>query len=495
MGVIQRQSIKNSLVNYLGVAIGAFSVIFIYPLITKEDLGAIQFALGVAILFAPIAGLALNMTTVRFFPQFRDDNKQHNGFLFLLIAATALSTSLFAVIVYAFREPISNFFYNDKQLFLNILPYILVFTALVALGNLLQSYTALFNRIVVPALFQNLLIKLAQPVLVFLFSLGLISFATVYKGLGLALALMVLGLIGYLFILKQFHLKPQFDAQKKPLFREMLNYSGFNITVVLGGVMAQKVDALLIPPLLGFGALAVFSIPSFIAEAIDVPRKALSSISTPLISEAIAANDMAKVGDIYRQSALLQLIVGAFLLTGVWVCADALFDLMPKNGDVYRTGKNIILILGLARLVDMATGPNAEILSLSSLYRFNFVSFLALAILNLGFNFLFIKGFNLGIEGSALATLLSIAIINTWRLRFIYRKMHIQPLQTKMLYPILAGLVAVLLVCATPSVSNPFLSILIRGSIVTAVFTFIMVYFKVSPHIDAYAEKIKAWRP
>jgi O-antigen/teichoic acid export membrane protein len=328
MGVIQRQSIKNSLVNYLGVAIGAFSVIFIYPLITKEDLGAIQFALGVAVLFAPIAGLALNMTTVRFFPQFRDDSKQHNGFLFLITAATALSTSLFAALIYALREPVSNFFNNDKQLFLNTLPYILAFTALVAFGNLFQSYTTLFNRIVVPALFQNLLIKLAQPVLVFLFSLGLISFATVYKGMGLALVGMVLGLVGYLFVLKQFHIKPQFDAAKKPLLKEMLRYSGFNITVVLGGVMAQKVDALLIPPLLGFGALAIFSIPSFIAEAIDVPRKALSSISTPLISEAIAANDMEKVGDIYRQSALLQLIVGAFLLTGVWVCADALFDLM-----------------------------------------------------------------------------------------------------------------------------------------------------------------------
>jgi Na+-driven multidrug efflux pump len=119
---------------------------------------------------------------------------------------------------------------------------------------------------------------------------------------------------------------------------------------------------------------------------------------------------------------------------------------------------------------------------------------LALAILNLAFNFLFIKGFNWGIEGSALATLLSISIINTWRLRFIYRKMHIQPLQTKMFYPILAGFVAVLLVYATPSVSNPFLSILIRGSVVTAVFSFVMVYFNVSPYIDAYVDKIKRRR-
>jgi O-antigen/teichoic acid export membrane protein len=489
MGVIQRQSIKNSLVNYLGVAIGAFSVIFIYPLISKEDLGAIQFALGTAILFAPIAGFALNMTTVRFFPFFKNDAQKHNGFLFLISVATLISTTIFNALIYTFKAPISDFFHGDKQLFLNTLPYILAFTTLVSFGNLFQSYTTLFNRIVVPAIFQNLFIKIAQPILVFLFSLGIISFATVYKGIGFALVLMVSGLMIYLFFLNQFHLKAQINGDKKPLYKEMINYSAFNIVVSLGGVMAQKLDAILIPPLLGFGALAVFSIPSFIAEAIDVPRKALSSISSPLISEAIANNDIQKVQDIYSRSALLQLIVGAFLLTGAWVCADALFDLMPKNGDVYRTGKNIILILGLARLADMASGPNAEILSLSPLYRFNFISFFSLAILNLAFNFLFIKGFQWGIEGSALATLFSIVIINSWRLVYLYQKMQIQPLQIKMLIVAALAFIAYFATELLPIFHNPILSILIKGSIVTFIYGGGIVYFNISEDVNKAFEK------
>jgi O-antigen/teichoic acid export membrane protein len=484
MGVIQRQSIKNSLVNYLGVIIGAFSVIFIYPLITKEDFGVIQFALGTAVLFAPIAGFALNMTTVRFFPFFKNETGTHNGFLFLISFATLISTTVFSCLIYAFRAPISDLFSSDKQLFLNTLPYILVFTMLVSFGNVFQSYTTLFNRIVVPVIFQNLLMKLSQPILVFLFSLGMISFATVYKGIGLTLVLMVLGLIGYLFFLKQFNLKAQFDADKKPLYREMLNYSAFNITVVMGGVMAQKLDAILIPPLLGFGASAVFSIPSFIAEAIDVPRKALSSISAPLISEAIAANDIPKVQDIYRRSALLQLIVGAFLLTGAWVCADALFDLMPKNGDTYRTGKNIILILGLARVADMASGPNAEILSLSPLYKFNFISFFALAILNLGLNFLFIKGFNWGIEGSALATLFAITVINAWRLIFIYQKMQIQPLQSKMFIVVALAFAAYFATLLLPHFHSPILEILTKGGVITLIYGSGIVYFNISDDVN-----------
>ena len=61
MGIIKRQSIKNSIVNYVGVFIGAISVIFIYPLIDKEDLGSIQFTLNTAILFAPFASVASSM--------------------------------------------------------------------------------------------------------------------------------------------------------------------------------------------------------------------------------------------------------------------------------------------------------------------------------------------------------------------------------------------------------------------------------------------------
>jgi O-antigen/teichoic acid export membrane protein len=171
------------------------------------------------------------------------------------------------------------------------------------------------------------------------------------------------------------------------------------------------------------------------------------------------------------------------------VCSDALFDLMPKNGDVYRAGKNIILILGLARVVDIATGPNAEILSLSSLYRFNFISFLALAILNLGFNFLFIKGFQWGIEGSALATLFSILIINAWRLIFIYQKMQIQPLQIKMFAVVVLALVAYFTSTFTPSVSYPILTIFLKGIIVTLVYGSGILYFKISDDVNAAFSK------
>ena len=213
---------------------------------------------------------------------------------------------------------------------------------------------------------------------------------------------MLLGMVVYIGYLGELKLKPRFDLLKASLLKQMLNYSSFNILVVLGNMLAQRVDMLLIVPLTKqFGEAAVFGFGFFISEAIDVPRKALGTISSPLISQSLKENNIAHVLEIYRKTALLQLISGAYLLIGVWVCADSLFDMMPQNGDVYRAGKNIILILGIARLIDMATGVNGEIITYSKYYRFNFVSLVVMAILNVVLNFVFVpkQGLGWGITG------------------------------------------------------------------------------------------------
>ena len=490
MGIIKRQSIKNSIVNYVGVLIGAISVIFIYPQIDENDLGMIQFTMNTAILFAPLAGFALSLTAIQFYTDFHADEKENTGYLFLLSASTFVFSVIFVCVIYAFRHAVSPFFGNDAIKFLNALPYILVFTVIISLANLFNAYTALFNRVVVPSILQNLLIKIALPILVLLFAFGYISFADVYKGMTFTLLCMLLGLIWYIGYLGQLKLKPNFDLLKIPLLKRMVSYSSFNIIVSFGGLLAQRVDLLLIVPMTQqFGNAAVFGFGFFISEAIDVPRKALSSIASPMISNSLKTHNIAHVNEIYRKSALLQLIAGVFLLAGVWACADSLFDLMPKNGEVYRVGKNIILILGVARLVDMATGINAEIITYSQYYRFNFISLLTMAIMNVSLNLLLIP--RLGIEGSAYATLSSIIVVNFWRMLFIYQKMTIHPLTIKMLWVVLIGIAGWYIAKSTPSVSLPILNILLKGIVVTTVYGTGIIYFKISEDVTAIFEKGK----
>ena len=485
MGIIQRQSIKNSLVNYLGVAIGAVSVIFIYPRIGLSDLGTVQFALSMAVLFAPFASFASSMAALKYYPIFKDEDKSDNGFIFILSLSTLIASLIFTVLIYGFRMPISKIFSpKDATIFLNTLHFILIFTVILSLTNLFISLASNYNRIVVPSILQNLLPKITQPILILLFASGAISFVTIFKGMTLTLVLGLGGLVLYIFFLKgsSFFLRKKSGIFTKKIGWEMLSFSAFNLFVVLGSILSQRVDQLMIASKIGYEALAVFGFGFFVSEAIDVPRKAISSIITPILSGSIYSNDMPQVLEVYRKSALLQLIIGTFLLAGIWACVDSLFDLMPKNGDAFRAGKYVILILGFSKIADMVTGLNGEIITLSPFFRFNLTSFVTMAVLNAGLNLLLIPKF--GIQGSAAATFISTAGINLWRLFYIQHKMGIQPLQNKMITVALFGIISWFCASLLPAQNPPFLNLFLKGGIVSLVFIPAMLFFNVSEEIN-----------
>jgi O-antigen/teichoic acid export membrane protein len=496
MGIIKRQGIKNSLVNYAGVVIGALSVIFIYPIIDPKDIGIIQFVIGTAALLTPFTSWGLSLASVNFFPEVKDKALKHNGFLFLLMLLTLFTTTLVLLMVIVFKMPLANFFGDNKTTFLNTFPFIIAFTFFVTFSSILQSYIINHGRIVVPSIFNNILFKITQPILVLLFAFNYIGFKTIFWGLLATYIVAVLGQILYLFHLGEGFFMPNFTLLKNREFiKKLMKYANFVVFVGLGGLLATRLDQIIIPPLLGFNSLAIFSLGAFISEAIDVPRKALSSIASPLISESMKSKNYVHIKEIYQKTALLQLIIGVYLLAGVWACADSLFDLMPSNNELYRSGKYVILFLGLARLVDMATGVNSEIITFSEHYRFNFISLLVMALLNIAFNFLFIAswGFNLGIVGSALATFMTMLVFNSWKLVFIYQKIKVHPIQKQMLTIVILGVGAWFLAAHTPSVATPFLNILIKGSIVSCLYWAAIIFFKISDDVNGMFSKMTAF--
>ena len=115
-----------------------------------------------------------------------------------------------------------------------------------------------------------------------------------------------------------------------------------------------------------------------------------------------------------------------------------------------------------------------------------------MAVLNIGLNLLLIPRFQLA--GSAMATLISTTLVNYWRMIFIYQKIKIHPLQIKMLWIVLIGFLSWYAAYLTPSVSMPFINILLKGSIVTCLFLIGVLYFKLSEDVQKVFEKIMRFK-
>jgi O-antigen/teichoic acid export membrane protein len=494
MGVIKRQSLQQGLVAYFGVFIGAVSTLFIYPMLGKEKFGDIQFVISLSALLGPLLGLGIPSAAVNFFPYFKENRATRGRFFYMLLLTTLLSVCFFLSVMYFNRSLITYFFTDNAYLFNNYLPYIFALTFCISLIALFTAYIANFNKVVIPTIINSLSLKILQPTLVLLFLGGWIAFHQILVGLvGVHIAI-VAATLYYLHHLGRLEINFQKLHVEKPLKRKIIDYSLFSILIGLSVSLALQIDRILIALIIGSGSLAVFTIPVFITEAIDVIRKAISSISTPIISDSLKSNNLANVEMIYKKSALLQFVMGMFLLTCAWICADDLYHLMPK-GEEFASGKILILILGMSRLIDMITGMNSEIIALSEYYRTNFYMLLALAIVNIICCNYFIRWY--GINGAAMATFISMLLFNIAKLAFIERKFHMHPFSSPMIGSVAIGVVTLSMALLIPTFRFPFLgdkmssifTISVKGLVITACYFLLLWRFRVVDDITQIIDK------
>jgi len=154
------------------------------------------------------------------------------------------------------------------------------------------------------------------------------------------------------------------------------------------------------------------------------------------------------------------------------------------NGDAYRSGFMVFVFLGLAKLFDMATGLNSQIIGYSKYYKFNFYSVMILGLLNTVFNYVLIH--RMGISGAALATLISMTLFNVFKLWYVKKKFGIWPFTMKDLYILMITIGLGTMVYFIPAGDNNYVQIIVRSGIFTLLFWAIAIKFDFSPQVSMY---------
>ena len=73
MGIIARQSIKGTVVTYLGVVIGFITTFFVLTrFLSSEEIGLVRVLIDAATLFVGLAQLGTSSSLIRFAPWFKD---------------------------------------------------------------------------------------------------------------------------------------------------------------------------------------------------------------------------------------------------------------------------------------------------------------------------------------------------------------------------------------------------------------------------------------
>lgn len=481
LGVIKRQSIKATIVTYTGVLIAYLNILFLWPLCLKPDqIGLLRILPDVALILSIFVKFGLNSAAIKFFANFRNNEKGHNGLLFNLLFFPFILFILFTILFILFHDKALSYYLEKEPLLDKYIYWLLPLTFFTVYTTSFETYSNLHLRIVVPTLAKEIIGRSLTALVILLFYLKLYQFDTLVAVYTFSFGIITLIIMLYIKHLKKLFLKPNWKFLDKNLRKEIINYSLFIALGGIGSILAMKIDTIMVTGYLSLGATGVFSTAALIAVVIEMPKRAINQITGPIVADLLVKDDIKSLDSLYKKSSITQLVAGIFIFLVIWVNTDSLFRIMP-NGATFQAGKYVIFFIGLSKLFDMATSINYIIINNSKFYKVSIYTMLFLAGVGIISNMIFIPILN--ITGAALATAISILLYNIICLWFVYHKYKIQPFVNGTIKIIIIGLI-----CSgiyfLPQLFHPIIDIMIRTTLLTLTYAGMVYYLKVSEDVN-----------
>lgn len=487
MGIVIRQSIKGSVVSYIGAALGMVSTIFIYPYVLSPELiGLNRILIDSAFLFAFIAQIGIPNAIIRFSPQLREEGVLREAYRVALLLPL-ISIVFFGTLVFLGKDYFQSLFTENSPLFSGYFVLIIPFGLVVIYLGIIENFATAYHRITVPKIIREIFLRifLITSAVLFFYLQFSIDLYVLLVIVSYALAVVIL----FAYFKRLQGLKtPRGEGRRLPkeIGRKIFPYMGFVLLAGIGTNIVTKVDAFMISSMIGLGSTGVYTISFFMSSIIEIPSRASMQISAPFVSESLLKNDLPKLKDLYVRHTSNHAIIGGLLLVLLWANIDTIFTLMP-NGEIYSAGKYVVLFIGLGKLIDVSTGLNNLILIYSRYYRYQILFVLVLAIITVTGNFLLIP--ILGITGAAIASLASYLLLNSTVIWFLKFKLGIHPFtRTTIKILLLIGLVF-LINFLLPTLDSWFLNSLYRSLILFGVYIGFTYFYKLSEDLNTIVIK------
>jgi O-antigen/teichoic acid export membrane protein len=489
MGIVQRQGLINSIISYTGIVIGFVNIAYLFPrFFTPEHLGLRSVLFEFSLVLAQFSTFGFTGITNKYFPYYHNENGKEKGFLTFVLTVPAIGFSILVLIILLFRDQLFLSFQDRTPLLSEYYYLILVIGFFTLQSMILEIYSAFFNP-AAGSFFREVFQRLFTTFLIFTYVLGLINIHQFWLWFTASFAFSFAGLFTWLIYQKAVSVSFNFRFLDRVTLRQMTSFGLFGLLNSAASMIVMKIDVIMIVYILkDLSLTGIYALAIYMASVIEIPKKALGQITNPLLSRAYMENNHSIISAIYQKTSINQLIAGGFIFLGIWTNIDELLSLIPK-GEIFTAGKYSILFLGLAKIIDMGTGVNGEIISYSKFYRYNLYFVITLALIGIILNFIFIPLF--GITGSAVGTAISYLIFNILKYIFIYRKMQMQPFTRN--YLITFALFCVTLIMMS-LVSFPFLhpivSILVKGILLITIFILPVLLLKLSPDMNQLVSRV-----
>ncbi len=428
MGIIIRQGFKAALSNYIGMGLGFLSLFILFPLFYEpEELGAIRIFLESGAVLSAFAMMGTHYSINRYFPFFKTQDQQHHGFFFWVLVFPLSGYLLLVCALILFATPIFTFINPDAMTYKELFPMLLILILVIIFQIVTETTCANHGRIAVPNFMREIVMRVLIIFSGLLYYLKLVSFSTSIWLIVAGYLIALIGNIWFLSRLTKINLRPDFHfiRNNKSLKIEIFRFTAilfFSGTVAL---VAPKVDFFLISSIKkDLGEVAVYSIGFYLATFIEVPKRTILQVATPIISNYIKNGNIKEVETLNKKNGTNQFLISGLLFFLIWLNIDNLYEIMPR-GDFFLKGKWVVFFIGISKLIDALMSGNGPIIINSRFYNLSFFSIVVFGVSAIGFNLYLIPEY--GILGGAISTILVMICVNLCNLIILQYKLRINP--------------------------------------------------------------------
>lgn len=480
MGVVLKQSFKNTIVTFAAFGIGGVNALFLYTnFLTGEYYGLVTYLLSTANLLMPLTAFGVQYSIVKFFSSYTS-KIERDKFL-----SASLLFPLIIAIPFGF---IGTVFYEQISSFLSIKnPIIKDFTWVIYLVAIATAYFEIFYawaKVQMQSVFGNILKEMFSRIavtillmLVFLEVIDQVEFIYCLTGAYFIRAFVMLS-----YALKLY--TPKFTFQLPTNYKEVFKYASYIILAGSAGAILLDIDKFMIPQKEAIAYTAYYSVGVYIASLLEAPGRAMAQIIQPITAKALNEDNATEIYRLYKSTSInLLLICGLFFLL-INLNIDQGYLLIDEK---YSQGVWVVFMISIAKLYTMALGNNGAIISNSKHYKILLPYAIAMALAVIFLNNWLISLYRM--NGAALSTLIVLLFFNTVKIWYVKKRFNIYPFTRKTVYLLLILTAVYSMFFFWNFNLHPILNIVLKGALISVSYLILVYKLNISSDINTIINK------
>ena len=477
MGIVIKQSIKNTIITFVGFGIGAINVMYMYPVfLGKEYLGLTNYIFSAANILYPILSFGIQNTLIKFF---NENNKTEEDlsryFTYMLLLPLFVIIPFFCLFYY-FYDNIALYESSKNTIVYDYVWEIPLIALFIGYFEIFYAWLRAHMKSVFGSFVKEVFVRVLVTISLFAVYFKWISLPEFVHSLVIIYGISLLVIIYYANKIKRIQLNKKLPKQTKQIFV-------FTIFIILSASVANMlldIDKYMINQFLKIENIAFYSLAVYLAMVISVPQRAMHQITYPITAKLMSENKWEELNQLYKKSSLTLQVIGGLIYVGILVNIKQLYEILPDEG--YDQGLFVVFTIGLSKYFDVVLGNNNSIIFNSKYYKMVLFLGVLLVFVVVGLNFVFIPMY--GINGAALATLIAIGMYSLAKVLFVVLKMNLFPFTKNTVVALFLALVSFGVFYYWDFSFHPFVNIILKSILVTIFYLGLSYYMKISSDIN-----------